>query len=60
MIRLDLGQQIPLEAFIVLPDRVLWMPEKILVVKDHLTDHQADDGEDKILRTYHRGGAHRH
>jgi len=42
-------QQVPLEAFIMLPNGSVRMPKEALVVVDDIRDHQPNDGKDDIF-----------
>jgi hypothetical protein len=47
----SMRQQIPLEAFIMLPNWSVRMPKEALVVVDDIRDHQPDDGKDDIFNS---------
>jgi len=44
-------QQIPLERLIVLPDRIVVVPEEALIVLNNVSDHQPHESENKIFWT---------
>src|SRR5271157_2174593 len=45
----SMWQQPPLKGFVVLPQRILRMHQKTLIVRDDVGQHQGDEAEQKIL-----------
>jgi len=47
----SMGQQPPLEGFVVLPHRILWMHQKTFIVRDNVDQHQAYGSKQQIFWT---------
>jgi hypothetical protein len=43
------GQQIPLEGLIVLPNGGIRLDEEVFIVAENINDHQANASEEEIL-----------
>jgi hypothetical protein len=50
-------KQVPLERLIVMPNRMVMVPEEAFVVLNDVGDHQRDDSEGKIFWTKTRRGS---